>query len=463
MRNVDTVIIGAGPTGLGAALAFEDQQADWLLVEAGDQPGGLAASFVDDAGFTWDLGGHVQFSHYESFDHLMDRALGTDGWLQHERESWVWMRNRWIPYPFQNNLHRLDPDDKWTVIQGLLEANQRNAQDNSNFGAWIDSTFGSGLSEIFMRPYNWKVWATPPELMDADWIGERVSVPSLEQALKGICTGEDSVSWGPNATFRFPKQGGTGAVWKAVASMLPQNKICYNSAVNAVDAENKRLTLSTGESLGYTTLLSTMPLNKLAACTAGVDGVDNATKLVYSATHVVGVGLNGTPPPALKGKCWMYFPEESSPYYRVTVFSHYSPNNVPRPGTQWSLMTETSESTHKPVDAETLISDTLRALEEDGLIQKDAEILSTVHRRLPQGYPTPFLGRNGVVDPLLRSFEARDIYSRGRFGAWKYEVSNQDHSYAQGKECAERILSNGGPEMEPTMHRPSYVNSQRNA
>jgi len=32
---------------------------------------------VDEHGFTWDLGGHVQFSHYDHFDKLMDDLLGA--------------------------------------------------------------------------------------------------------------------------------------------------------------------------------------------------------------------------------------------------------------------------------------------------------------------------------------------------------------------------------------------------
>ena len=60
----EILIVGAGPTGLGAAwrLAKEDR-ADWLLCEAEPAAGGLAASVTDEHGFTWDLGGHVQFSH----------------------------------------------------------------------------------------------------------------------------------------------------------------------------------------------------------------------------------------------------------------------------------------------------------------------------------------------------------------------------------------------------------------
>ena len=47
----------------------------------------------------------------------------------------------------------------------------------------------------------------------------------------------------------------------------------------------------------------------------------------------------------------MYFPEDDCPFYRVTVFSNYSPNNVPDITKYWSLMAEVSESPDKPVPA----------------------------------------------------------------------------------------------------------------
>ena len=125
-------------------------------------------------------------------------------------------------------------------------------------------------------------------------------------------------------------------------------------------------------------------------------------------------------------------------------------------------MTETAESPAKPVDHASLVAWTERALVEDGLIPDPAAICSRTHYHLPQGYPTPFRGRDAVVDPLLRAFEARGVFSRGRFGAWKYEVANQDHCFAQGYECVERLLAGGGAEHEPTLFTPSVVNARRN-
>ena len=84
----EVVVIGAGPCGLGALRELRRLGVDDVVVlEADERAGGLAASTVDDAGFTWDRGGHVVFSHHGEFDRLLDEVLG-DEVLRHERSSW---------------------------------------------------------------------------------------------------------------------------------------------------------------------------------------------------------------------------------------------------------------------------------------------------------------------------------------------------------------------------------------
>ena len=465
------LIVGAGPTGLGAAWRLDARGArDWRILEGGLVPGGLARSIVDEHGFTWDLGGHVQFSHYEMFDRLMDELLGADGWLYHDRESWVWIRDRFVPYPFQLNLHRLPAADAAASLRGLEQAaaaqsDARAQAMPANFGEWIDRTFGPGIAELFMRPYNRKVWARDPELMDWRWIGDRVAVPDVERVRENVRLRRDDVSWGPNNRFRFPRRGGTGAVWDALATQLTQHdgaagpRLLFGSTVRHVDTSLHRVALSDGREIGYDRLITTMPLDRFIAISDLARDLGPAARdLEYSSTHVVGVGLHGAAPDALARKCWMYFPEANCPFYRVTHFSHYSPHNVPDPSSQWSLMAEVSESVHRPVDRATVAADVVQGLLATGLIDSEAQVHHVWHTRLEHGYPVPSLHRDRGLIGIQTALAARDVFSRGRFGAWKYEVSNQDHSFAQGVEAVDALLD--GSE-EETLKRPDVVNARR--
>lgn len=470
--KVRHLIIGAGPTGLGAAWRLEQRGIhDWLVLEAGFVPGGLAQSVVDQHGFTWDLGGHVQFSHYEMFDQLMDELLGIDGWLYHDRESWVWIRGRFVPYPFQLNLHRLPERDCAECLKGLEAAAAAASATRSmpsHFGEWIAQTFGTGIANLFMRPYNCKVWARDPELMDWRWIGDRVAVADVARVRDNIRRHHDDVSWGPNNRFRFPRRGGTGAVWLALAKQLTHrespahpSRLMYGATVRHVDTTARRVALCDGREFEYEQLISTMPLDRLIAVSDLARDLRPAARdLEYSSTHVIGVGLVGAAPTPLAQKCWMYFPEADCPFYRVTHFSHYSPNNVPDPARQWSLMAEVSESIHRPVDTARISTDVVRGLLATSLIESETQVHHVWHTRLEYGYPIPSLHRDRGLGGIQAMLVARDVYSRGRFGAWQYEVSNQDHSFAQGVEAVDAWLD--GAE-EVTLRRPDVVNARRPA
>lgn len=445
---------------MGAARRLEELGFhDWLLLESAPEPGGLAASFVDEQGFTWDVGGHVQFSHYEYFDRAMAEFLGADGWLHHERESWVWMRNRFIPYPFQNNIRLLPPEDLERCLSGLVDIARNGHHRPANFREWILATFGQGLADVFMLPYNYKVWGFPPEMMNAAWVGERVAVTDLKRVLHNLVHGKNDVSWGPNNTFQFPVHGGTGAIWRACAKRLPAARVRLNTAVKSIDLERHEIGTAQGDRLKYDSLISTMPLTELIRLT-GQRQLEKAAApgLLHSSSNIFGIGLKGRPPADLRSKCWLYFPEENCPFYRVTVFSNYSPNNVPDIGRYWSLMAEVSESPHKPVRREALADQVIEGLLATRLIQRREEIVSTWEYRAGYGYPTPGLERDAALNEILPWFEAKGVYSRGRFGLWKYEVSNQDHSFMQGVEVVERLL-NGRAEI--TAGDPNLANSKK--
>jgi UDP-galactopyranose mutase len=436
------VIVGAGPTGLGAGYRLDELgHDDWVLLEANDYVGGLATSFTDESGFTYDIGGHVMFSHYPYYDQVVDRVMG-DEYTTLKREAWVWTQDRFIPYPFQNNIKGLEPQTVLECLMGLVEA-RCNPSTPTNFREWIDAVMGPGIAKHFMVPYNFKVWATPAELMNFVWIGERVSVVDLEGVLRGVLFDREETTWGPNNTFRYPRHG-TGSLYQGMRAFV-DHKLRLRTPVVAVDPVAREVRTADGEVFGYDVLLSTMPLNHLIERTEGAPRAVRhaATLLEYSGTHVVGVGIDR---PALSSKNWIYYPEPDVPFYRVTYLSNYSDAMTPEPD-QTVLLTETSHSKYKREDAETIVPRVIDGLIRVGLMDEEdrRRVVTTWHCSPAMTYPVPTLRRDealGTIQPWLRS---QGISSRGRFGAWLYEIGNMDHSFMQGVDFVNHALL-GEPE-----------------
>lgn len=453
------LILGGGLCGLGAAWRLTEMgHEDWVLCERNDDWGGLSASFQDEGGFWWDLGGHVLFSHYYYFDQVMDTLLGKeDGWVFHEREAWIRMQDRFIPYPLQNNIHRLPREVYWECLEGILDITKNGRETApAHFGEWIEATFGQGLAKWFLRPYNFKVWGYPVDQMGWSWVGERVAAVDIKDILRNAVFEEDDRSWGPNALFRFPVNGGTGGIWRTLAERLPQDRIHLNRGATGLSVHDRRITFADGTAEDYDILLSTIPLTDLVRMADIGPPFESVPPLKFSSTHIIGLALKGNPPDSLTTKCWIYFPEDNCPFYRVTVFSNYSPNNVPDIRCQWSLMCEVSESPVKKVERDRVVEDVIDGALNTGLLSNRREIEHTWHGFVEKGYPTPSLDRNSLIFPLLGRLEEMDIYSRGRFGAWRYEVGNMDHSFMQGVEFVNRMLASGE---ELTLWYPEIVNS----
>ena len=462
MSDVDVLILGGGPTGLGAACRLAVYPgAEWMLCEAQDTLGGLSCSFTDDAGYTWDIGGHVFFSHYDYITDALVQALGPEGLLEHTREAWVRIGASWVPYPFQNNLHRLPAAERERCVRGLIDvagAGIAAPARPRDFAEFVTATFGEGIAELFMRPYNEKVWAHPLDMLSYGWIGERVSVPDPETIVANAASATDDVDWGPNSQFMFPARGGTGAFWSAIGGLLPPGRVKTNARAVAVDAENKRVEFADGSAVGYRHLIATLPLDVTAEMTGDQELRELTSRLRHSSVHVLGLGVDGAVGERLGTKCWVYFPEREVPFYRVTNFSHYSPEHVPAGSGTASLLVEVSESEYRPVDADSLPAEVVGALVSTGILRDAAEVSHVWTHRAEHGYPTPTIDRDEVLRAAFARLESRGILSRGRFGGWRYEVGNMDHSFAQGFEAAERALTDFA---ELTLWHPEIVNAPR--
>ena len=319
--------------------------------------------------------------------------------------------------------------------------------------------------------------------MQCAWLGERVAAPDLKKITQNVILQKTAGNWGPNATFRFPAHDGTGGIWIAVASTLPQQNKLFGKKgqVAKVDADKKQVVMTDGKTIGYEKLVNTMAIDSLVDLMGDQKLIDLSKELYYSSTHVVGVGIRGARPERIGDKCWLYFPEDDCPFYRATIFSNYSPFNQPqknvklptlqlangsrrqsmqaKEGPYWSIMLEVSESGMKPVNHETLLKDCIQGLINTEMLRPEDEIVSTYHRCFDHGYPTPSLEREGALTQMLPALLDKGIYSRGRFGSWRYEVGNQDHSFMLGVEAVDNIV-NGAVEL--TLNYPDFVNARKN-
>jgi len=73
--HTENLIVGLGPTGLGAATRLHQLQSPFIAVDAQATAGGLASTDITAEGFLFDVGGHVIFSHYTYFDEVLETAL----------------------------------------------------------------------------------------------------------------------------------------------------------------------------------------------------------------------------------------------------------------------------------------------------------------------------------------------------------------------------------------------------
>lgn len=336
MTSKRILIIGAGPCGLGAGHRLKElNYHNFTIYEKEDYVGGLSSSFLDAKGFTWDIGGHVLFSKINYFNNLIDKVL-VDDYFECQRASWVYFGDRYIPYPFQNNIHYLKAGDFWQALFGLVKIFSKKGNSGNNFYEWIINNFGHKIAELFMLPYNNKVWQHDPKDFSYSWISQRVSRVKIMRLLKNYLLRRPDSGWGPNVIFKFPAKGGTGSIWEKIAAPIDKH-IVFNQEVKFLDAAKKILEFKNGRKEKFDFLITTMPLDQLVE----ISNLDNLKELANNLEHnsglMLGAGMKGA---NYSDKNWVYFPQSSIPFYRLTYFSNYSPNNAP-PG-HYSVMAETT-------------------------------------------------------------------------------------------------------------------------
>jgi protoporphyrinogen oxidase len=422
---VTTAILGAGLTGCTLARLLAEAGEEVVVLEAAEDYGGLCRSIAID-GFTFDLGGsHIIFSRDEEVLAWMRAVLGPNREERH-RETKCFYRGRYVQYPFENGLYDLPPDDRFRCVDGFvraviaaeLAAEHGESAAALNFRDWIYRTFGDGIADCYLVPYNEKIWKHPLDLMSAHWVDGRVPRPPLEDVLRAAC-GLPTEGYAHQAVFSYPVSGGIEALVRAIAAPIEDRILC-GFRVRSVRREDGRFLISDGETtVAADRCISTIPLQYLVPALESVppEAADAVERLVYNGVACVFIGLRGPVPPF----SWVYLPEPELGYAnRVSFPSNYSSGTAP-PGCG-SILAECTYRPGDPVaamDDAALVRHLLDRLAAMGVISVEDVAVTGVARQ-PFAYVVYDLAYQDSVR-MVREFVAdRGIDLVGRFAEFEY-------------------------------------------
>ena len=447
LPHYPTVILGAGLCGLSAAYHLEEKGiSDYLILERDFKVGGLARTEAFE-GFSFDHAIHVWYSRDPYAEELICRKLLQGNLLRQTRRSYCYSAGVYTEFPYQLNLHRLPPRIIHNNIMGLIEARYELPQDESplHFEAWIYRTFGQGIAENFMIPYNRRQWAWNLQEMNYDWIADRVPMPDIGEVLQGALQPQGK-KYGSNQVFWYPAEGGIEVLPCAFLRYIPSERLWLNATVAAIDNQRRELFLADGRGVRYDCLISTMPLPALVHLlgeTVPAKVKESGAGLKHNVVHVVNIGLEGPDLNMEDLMHWIYFPEEKTIFHRVSFPSNVSPCMVP-PGCS-SIQMEISESVQYPRDRPVMAQQSLKDLVKVGILKaEDTRPVSDGGRvrvsqvfTLDPAYIIYDLNHRENIRAINEYLRSCDIISKGRFGEWEY--LNMDHTILSGKEAADKL------------------------
>lgn len=485
-RGADCLIVGAGPTGLAAAMHLGKRS---VLVDANTEVGGWCRS-IEDSGFVFDYAGHIMFSNDPYVLDLYETLLGDNLHWQ-DREAWVYSKGVHTRYPFQGALYGLPTDVLKECIVGAIEARFGSLKDDAparpapalqaptraaandqsermpkdccadgvvpdatgdvkdmapaskvsaarpapaNFHEFIHQVWGAGVAKHFAVPYNVKLWTVPLTEMETSWLGGRVPLPNLEEMIEGALR-PVGPPVGPNARFGYPLRGGFQALMQGFLPHL-EGEVRMGTKLTALDPTTRLAQFDDGSRIAYDRLISTIPLPELVRI-IGDDAPPAIHRAAQALRHVsvrcVNIGVGRAD---ITDKHWIYYPEDTV-FHRIFVQGNASPHNNPPGG--FGLTCEITYSPTKPLpcDGQALIDRCIAECRSVGMLREDDPIITANIIDMPYAYVVYDHARQANVSLIRQWLAERDIILAGRYSEWEYY--NSDHAFIAGRRAAESV------------------------
>lgn len=416
-----TLILGGGLAGITLARLLSQQGEEVLVIEKESRIGGLCRSVTAD-GFTFDIGGsHIVFSRDQEVLAFMHQVLAENRG-ERKRDTKILYKDRFVKYPFENGLYELPKEDCFTClnefIRTLIASERGDLKETENFRDWIYHTFGKGIAEAYLVPYNEKIWNYPLHQMSAHWVEGRVPRPPVEDIIRSA-VGIETEGYGHQAVFSYPITGGIEALITAIAEPV-RDQIRTGFSVTGVTRTAAGWEITNGsEVLTGDRIISTIPLQHLKPCLGDLppqvgSAIDN---LKYNSIVCVGIGLEGETLPF----SWMYLPDKAgSAANRISFPSNFSTTVAPAGCS--SILAEITYNQGDAIDLmhdREVVSSTIQALGSAGVLDP-SRVMSALAVRHQFAYVVYDLAWQQNMQIIREYFKASGISLVGRFSQFEY-------------------------------------------
>jgi protoporphyrinogen oxidase len=327
---VKTAILGGGLTGVTLARLLAQKGVEVTVLEREPDYGGLCRS-MNDSGFTFDMGGsHIIFSRDEEVLTFINNILQENS-QRNTRNTKIFYKGQYIKYPFENGLNQLPKEDLFfcinEFIKTLIAVEKGEVKPPGNFREWIIHTFGKGIADVYMIPYNEKIWKFSTDQMSLHWVDGRIPRPPVEDIIKSAI-GIETEGYTHQSVFSYPRNGGIEALVKSIASPV-ENNIRTGFDVSSIKKEGEKYLISDGDNIIIADrCISTIPVQSLLKTLENVpEGVrQSCNELKYNSIACVFIGVRGKLPDI----SWMYVPDKDLGLFnRISFPSNYSPDVAP--------------------------------------------------------------------------------------------------------------------------------------
>lgn len=421
----ETAILGGGLAGLSAAYYMKG---GCVVLEANNELGGLCRSFKKDA-FIYDIGGHILFSKNKKILSEIVSWLSNNVHRKYRRNQ-IWYKDRFVKYPFENGLYSLDKKEIYECLIGYLINENKEPE---NLKEWCKYTFGNGIAEKYLLPYNEKIWKHDLEDMSTHWV-ERIPKPPMKDMIKSAI-GIHTEGYKHQLYFYYPQMGGINSLINALAKNV--ERIERGFKVTEIKKKSDKWIISNrSKTMECDRIISTIPVFDLIACLDSVPSpVKKALgKLNYNSLICVMIGIKNE---TLNNKTAIYIPDPKILPHRVCFMKYFSNNNAPK-GCSHLI----AEITVKPnsdlleTDDSALVEKVASQLENICGFSKN-EIISTDVQRIKYAYiiyDKDYLKNTEIVFSYLNEL---GIYRIGRFGTFQY--INMDTCVEMSKKLANSL------------------------